>query len=141
MPEQRKAFKDHFDGEAARRLAAQVSGAYPDFDGRKFVKQASRELDNLEFHRRIQQFSNALADNLPAPVPEALDILTRSLPELLPDCEQVTDGWLQWPLGQFIADHGLDYFDESMQAMIELTQRFLRVCRPSLRRKASRPDF
>ena len=41
------------------------------------------------------------------------------------DCEdRHTDGWLQWPLGQFIADHGLDHFDASMHAMEELTQRF-----------------
>jgi 3-methyladenine DNA glycosylase AlkC len=42
----------------------------------------------------------------------------------LPDCESVTDGWLLWPVGQWIADHGLEYFDESMLTMVALTKRF-----------------
>lgn len=85
---------------------------------------ATRNLAKLEFADRIRQFSEALRSKLPESVPVALSILTESLPELLPDCEDVTDGWLQWPIGQFIADHGLDCYDESMSAMIELTQRF-----------------
>ena len=57
-------------------------------------------------------------------MPKALDVLVKSLPAALPNCDSVTDGWLQWPLGQFIADHGRDHFDASMAAMVELTQRF-----------------
>lgn len=68
----------------------------------------------------MQQFCDALAAGLPVDVPRALRILTDSLP----DAEAVTDGWLQWPVGQFIADHGLPHFEASMAAMIELTQRF-----------------
>ena len=113
MPEERKAFKDYFDRDAAQRIAAQIAGAFPDFDSKQFVRLATRKLDGLEFHGRIKQFSDAIAGTLPT-----------SLPDALPDCEQVTDGWLQWPIGQFIADHGIDHFDESMHAMIELTQRF-----------------
>lgn len=120
----RKAFKDWFDKVAARALAAQVAQAMPKFDQGKFVHLATRKLVELEFAGRVQQFSGALAATLPDSKPEALEILTTSLPAALPNCEQVTDGWLQWPIGQFIADHGLEHFDASMNAMIELTQRF-----------------
>lgn len=119
----RKAFKDYFDRAAARSLAQQVGATYPRFDGAAFIRRATRGLGSLEFAGRVQRFSDALAAGLPAP-PRALEILTRSLPEALPDAESVTDGWLQWPVGQFIADHGLEFFDASMEAMIELTQRF-----------------
>lgn len=121
---ERKAFKDWFDKVAARALASQVAGALPSFDQDQFVRLASRNLRTLEFAGRVQQFSDALAVTLPKSVPKALAVLTESLPDPLPDCEAVTDGWLQWPVGQFIADHGLEYFDASMTAMIELTQRF-----------------
>jgi len=121
---ERKAFKDYFDRAAGRQLAAQVAGAMPGFDERGFVADAARGLGKLEFAGRVQQFSDALARHLPDDVPRALDVLTRSLPAELPNCDSVTDGWLQWPVGQFIADHGVDYFDESMEAMIELTKRF-----------------
>jgi 3-methyladenine DNA glycosylase AlkC len=118
-----KALKHWFDKAAARKLAAQIATASPDFDQTKFVRLATRQLDKLEFNARIQQFANAMVPTLSSSIPVALDTLTNSLPTALPDCETLTDGWLQWPVGQFIADNGLDYFDESMVAMIELTKR------------------
>ncbi len=121
---ERKPFKSWFDEDAARRLARQLAGAMPRFDQRRFVRLASRDLRELEFAARVQQFADAMAATLPESVPRALDVVTRSLPRPLPDCESVTDGWLQWPLGQFIADRGLDHVDASFAAMIELTQRF-----------------
>ncbi len=118
-----KAFKDWFDRKAARAMAAQVAAAAPDFDESGFVRKATRSLNKLEFNARVQQFSDALRATLPESIPHALATLSSSLPEELPDCEAVADGWLQLPLGQFIADHGLDHFDESMTAMIALTKR------------------
>lgn len=104
-------------------MAEQVRGAYPALDSATFVGRAARTLDRLEFAGRVQQFSDALEATLP-PAPEALVILKESLPDPLPSCESVTDGWLQWPVGQFIADHGLSHFEASMDAMVELTKRF-----------------
>ena len=121
---ERTAFKDYFSRKAAGMLAAQVSSAWPKFDRKKFVRLACVDLDALEFAGRVQQFSSALAATLPTDVPRALRILTKSLPKPLPTCDQVTDGWLQWPVGQFIADHGLPHFDDSMIAMLALTKRF-----------------
>jgi len=120
---ERKAFKDWFDRKAAQAMASQVAAAAPGFDETGFVRRATRNLSKLEFNARVQQFSNALRATLPESVPHALATLTNSLPAALPDCEAVADGWLQWPVGQFIADHGLDHFDESMAAMIALTKR------------------
>lgn len=121
---ERKAFKEWFDEAAAQALATQVAGAMPGFDQEQFVRLASRDLQALEFAGRVKQFSDALATTLPESIPKALAVLSESLPEPLPDCESVTDGWLQWPVGQFIADYGLEHFEASMAAMIELTQRF-----------------
>ena len=78
----------------------------------------------LEFAGRVQLFSDALAATLPASRSKAIKILEKSLPPALPDCEDVTDGWLQWPIGQFIADHGLPHFEISMKTMTALTKRF-----------------
>lgn len=121
---EKKAFKDWFDAEAAHRLGTQMQSARAEFPLERFKKQATRDLDTLEFHGRVHQFADALAECLPSDIPKALDILSRSLPPVDPDNEAINDGWLQWPLGHFIAEHGLDHFDASMRAMIELTQRF-----------------
>ncbi|MEM9191157.1 MAG: hypothetical protein AAGF12_18385, partial [Myxococcota bacterium] len=111
--EQRTAFKDWFDKKAAQALADQVAVAHKRFDKKAFVRRSTKGLAELEFAARVQQFSDALRITLPDDPQMALRILTASLPDPLPDCEAVTDGWLQWPVGQFIADHGLDHFDAS----------------------------
>jgi 3-methyladenine DNA glycosylase AlkC len=121
---EKKAFKDWFDRAAAKALAAQVRGAWPGFDDKAFIRRATKGLADLEMSGRVQQFSDALRAGLPESVPKALGILVDGLPPLLPDAEAVTDGWLQWPVGQFIADHGVPHFEDSMRAMTELTQRF-----------------
>jgi len=119
-----KAFKHYFDRAAARQLADQIAGVEPTFDCGRFVRTASRGLSQLEFMGRVKRFSDTLATTLPEDIPRALAILSASLPEPLADCEAVMDGWLQWPVGQFIADHGLPHFEESMAAMVALTKRF-----------------
>jgi len=121
---ERKAFKDYFDRAAAKALAAQVAAIHPAFDEAAFVRRAGKGLGKLEFNARVGQFGDALRATLPEPIPEALDILGRSLPPPLPDCESVTDGWLQWPLGQFVADHATGHLDAAFPFMVELTQRF-----------------
>lgn len=121
---ERKAFKEYFDRAAARALADQVEAVHPAFDGPAFVRRATRGLADLEFQGRVWQFADSLAAGLPADVPRALAILTESLPPALPDCEAVTDGWLQWPVGHFIARYAGDHFEDAMIAMEALTQRF-----------------
>lgn len=120
----RKAFKDWFDEKAAASLADQIGAVHPKFDRSQFIKLATSGLFEKEFHARVEHFSNALLVTLPKSPPAALKILRKSLPPELPDTENVTDGWLQWPIGKFIADHGIDHFEESFETMIELTKRF-----------------
>ncbi len=121
---ERKAFKDYFDRAAVRSLADQFEPHVTAFDRKRFVQRACRGLAELEMMARVRQIADALRRELPDDTAAAMAAVTASLPAPLPDCEQVTDGYLQWPVGQLIADHGQDDFDASFQAMIELTQRF-----------------
>ena len=120
----RKLFKDWFDKDAATAMANQLTAVYNDFDQTLFKRKALHKINTLEFGDRVKQFSNALHATLPQPYPKAIKILVKSFPEQAVSAESVTDGWLQWPVGQFIADHGTDHFSESMQAMVSLTQQF-----------------
>lgn len=124
MREQRKAFKDYFDRAAAKQLADQIHAVHRRFDRAAFIRRCVRNLNQLEFSERVKQFAGAMHRTLPDATPRSLRILQDSLPPVLPDCDSVTDGWLQWPVGQFIADYGQSHLDESFAAMIELTQRF-----------------
>jgi 3-methyladenine DNA glycosylase AlkC len=121
---EKKAFKDWFDPVAARGLGEQVQRMWPEFPLEHFVAHATRGLAGLELYGRVQQFAEALAACLPSEPAVAMDILCRSLPPCLPKDEAVTDGWLQWPLGHFIATYGLNDFEAAFHFMTELTQRF-----------------
>ena len=104
-------------------MAAQVAAVKPDFKSALFKRCALRNIESLEFNDRVKQFSAALHHTLPESYPAAIAVLVESLPEEA-SAASITDGWLQWPVGQFIADYGTDHFKESMYAMTELTQRF-----------------
>jgi len=82
-------------------------------------KKPERKLYKDWFDKAAQ----ALHHTLPDSYPTAAGILVESLPEDA-SVASITDGWLQWPVGQFIADYGTDHFKESMHAMTELTRRF-----------------
>lgn len=120
----KKAFKDWFDAQAVNRLAEQFCAVDPTFDKVPFCARAKDGLLDLEFQARVQQIADALASVLPTNSRKALEILVRSLPPCLPDAEAVTEGWLQWPLGQYIASYTMDEPEASLDAMEQLTQRF-----------------
>ena len=120
----KKLFKNWFDDQAAKALASQLRRADSSFPNKKFIRIATQDLASLELAGRVNQFAAALASCWPDDIPKSLAIIRASLPPPLPDCEAVTDGWLQWPIGQYIADRGLEHFNDSMLTMLELTQRF-----------------
>ena len=136
---ERKAFKHMIDRVAVRTLAAQIADVHTVFDQAAFVRRATRGLESLELADRVRHVAAALAAMLPTDVPEALDILTRSLPAAAEGSELPMNGFRQWPIGEFIAQHGGDHFDASMHAMTELTQRFTSefAVRPFVERHAS----
>ncbi len=118
-----RLFKHRFGATAAKQLGQQLQGAWPAFPKDHFVKLATARLDDLEFHGRIKQFSSAMRETLPPDYREAVRLLIASLPPPLESEEELSCYWLQWPLGQFIADYGTKHFESSFDAMIALTQR------------------
>lgn len=123
MAKERKAYKEWFDVDAAQALGAQIESVMPSFERRTFIDLVLPGLDQLEFSDRVQRFSDSLRACLPQDYEEAVSVLVSSLPAPLSDCRSVSEGWLQWPVGRFIADHGLAHFEVSMDAMVALTQR------------------
>ena len=121
---ERKPYKDWFDKAAAVALATQIDTVHKGFDNKAFVRASVRNLESLEFNDRVKQFAAAMREHLPPAYPKAIKILVKSLPTMAAEAKSVTDGWLQWPVGQFIADYGTDHLYESLDAMVEVTQRF-----------------
>lgn len=119
--------KSFFSPALIRRLAGDLVGVEPSFPSRRFIRQAEAGLDELELVDRGRHIMRALAAHLPADYPSALDILLRSLgPEHATD-ELVGAGMAPFfylPHVLFVAERGLDHFDLSMRAQVELTKRF-----------------
>ena len=119
--------KHSFSADLVRRLAASITAVHPAFPARAFTKRATTNLDTLELLARAKHIADALAAHLPSAYPDALAILLRSLgPEHATD-ELLGVGiapFFYLPHTIFVAEHGLDHFDLSMRAQVELTKRF-----------------
>ena len=119
--------KTFFSSELVRRLARDIARVHPGFPVRAFTNDACRGLDALELLDRGRHIADALGTHLPPSYPDAIGILLRSLgPEHATD-ELIGVGMAPFfylPHTLFVAEHGLDHFELSMQAQYELTKRF-----------------
>jgi 3-methyladenine DNA glycosylase AlkC len=122
-----EALKTFFDAAYVRRLAASIAPVHPRFPKAAFIRTATRGLNELELLDRARHVATALAETLPKDYPSALDVLLRSLgPEHETD-ELLGLGmapFFYMPHVLFVAAYGLDHFDLSMRAQVELTKRF-----------------
>jgi 3-methyladenine DNA glycosylase AlkC len=119
--------KDFFSPALVRRLSADLARAHPQFDSAGFTRRAVRGLGALELVDRGRHLSRALGEFLPPDYPEAIAVLLRSLgPEHATD-ELVGVGMAPFfylPHVLFVAERGVEHFDLSMRAQVELTKRF-----------------
>jgi 3-methyladenine DNA glycosylase AlkC len=119
--------KSFFSPALIRRLAGDLTRVEPSFSSRRFIRQAQAGLDGLELLDRGRHIMRALAAHLPADYPRAIDILLRSLGAEHATDELVGVGMAPFfylPHVLFVAERGLDHFDLSMRAQVELTKRF-----------------
>jgi 3-methyladenine DNA glycosylase AlkC len=122
-----EALKTFFSPALVRRLAGDIARVHPGFDGKAFIRDATKGLDDLELLDRGKHISRLMARYLPQDYRTAIQMLLMSLgPEHVTD-ELVGVGMAPFfylPHTIFVAERGLDHFDLSMQAQYELTKRF-----------------
>lgn len=121
--------RDCFSPAMVRRLGASLVAASPRFAVTEFVARAGRGLGPLTLMARAQHIADAMAAALPAPFPDAVAIVLRSLPPAQPaDADEaVGDGlgpFFLLPHTLLVAAHGQAHFAEAMAAQHALTQRF-----------------
>ena len=116
--------KHLFNEGLIRSLAAYISPHHLQFDSASFVADCVDGLEDLELTPRAMHIAEAMHRALPEDFKMAARILEASLgPELGPG-----DGWGMEPLRYFphmyfVAQYGLDHFEESMRFQYELTKR------------------
>lgn len=111
------AFKNFINAAVVKKIAAGVSGSYSSFDEKSFLK-LTKELAPLELKARVLLITKYLKSHLPDSYPEALNILMKAMEK------SDLKSFELWPFSEYISQFGLDHFDESMNGMYKLTQRF-----------------
>ena len=119
-----KQFKDYFDKKLAQKLAKLIGEVYPSFKPRSFVRQVANQIEPLELKARVAVMAEVLRECLPADYLEALDILVQILgPENEDKDSEYVRGLQLMPVEHFVGVYGLDHFEQSMQALYEITKR------------------
>ena len=102
-----------------------IGATESDFDSSAFVDRCLVGYEAMELTERARHIADVLADHLPTDRRRALEIVTDSLGPEIEERELTgMGGFLYLPLVFFVADHGLEHFEEAMHAQYELTKRF-----------------
>lgn len=123
-------FKNKFNESIIDFLSKEIKKIYPKFESKKFCKEILKNLHALEMKERVKLISSTLRSYLPQDYIEAVSILIRILHVddeenySYSENKQTINGFIVWPLTQFVQDYGIDYFDASMNALYEMTKRF-----------------
>lgn len=129
MPE---AFKNLLNVALIRDAAAQLQNAWPRFDASRFVARASHGLEPLEMKARAMQICEALEATLPSDFDAAAQVIESALAPPQSEASlaesgslaQGLQGWILWPVGEFIARRGLSQPERALAALHAMTQRF-----------------
>jgi 3-methyladenine DNA glycosylase AlkC len=122
-------FKELFNRPLVLDLAAHIKRRWKDFDDKAFVAAALKDFKDLEMKARANQIATALGAYLPRDVPRALKLLTSTLRPLDKSGDPVKDpkkglaGMVIWPMGDYVARHGILNASESLAALREFTIR------------------
>jgi len=120
-----KKLKHYFDQELGLMLARKIKPYYPQFKTQVFVNGIEAVVDDeLELKQRVETIADALHNQLPTDYCDALDILSKILgPENTKETGMFTEGYWLMPVAFFVEKYGLDYYDESIQFIEEVTKR------------------
>jgi 3-methyladenine DNA glycosylase AlkC len=107
--------KDILGPQALETIADAGTAAAARFDRAAFLRTASDGLEALSIMERVRHIADALHLALPGGYAGRLDILRAMAPHL-------THGFQAIAITEYVARHGLDDFDASMEALAGLTR-------------------
>lgn len=116
------AFKNWINADVVNRMAEHLQFHYKAFPTKEFQK-VIKDLGPLELKARIQLIREYLKSSLPAPYPEALNLLVKAATEPNPKTQPLT-GFALWPFSDYIQTFGLDDIQLSLEAQSLLTILF-----------------
>jgi hypothetical protein len=115
---------DYFGKNLAEILANKILAVYPEFNAEQFIKEIERLVIQKTYTERIAIIAQQLKEHLPIEYEKALPILVGILGEENPNqTGMFTNYYWIMPIGKFISEYGLLYYDISIHAIEEVTKR------------------
>ena len=107
-------FKHWFDAARYKQIAKELAAIEPRFDQKKFLRLTLNGLDQRELMDRLRQIAIAAEAALPGTYRDKLAVLCLATP-------RIKHGFVTVSFGDFVARHGLDDFEHSLEALKYLT--------------------
>ncbi|MFT6630624.1 MAG: 3-methyladenine DNA glycosylase AlkC [Bacteriovoracaceae bacterium] len=131
-------FKNIFNKNSVEKLALTIKSHCPQFEEKNFKRQINKTLNKLELKDRVRLIAQNLHIFLPFTYPKNLKLLLKILAPPKADKELLgiekeewsgqndhgINGFMVWPLTQYVEDFGRENLKASMIAMREMTMRF-----------------
>jgi 3-methyladenine DNA glycosylase AlkC len=115
--------KNQFGADVPRAIGAMLQAVQPQFPTQAFVRDCLAGYQALELMPRARHIAQALHRHLPPHFPDAVDLLLASLQQPQERSGSMA-GFIFLPHCFYVAEHGLQHFDDAMRAQHALTQRF-----------------
>src|SRR5690606_25947800 len=108
--------KNFYGPQIPRRIGEMIRAAWPEFPRDAFVESALVDYESSSLTGRGQCIARAMREHLPPYYPRAIEILLASLGSKLPpeERERGMGPFIYMPHVMFVAQFGLDHFEESM---------------------------
>ena len=118
--------RDVFNERVVNSLSDRIKNAWKKFDKINFRHEINPALPELTYSERLKHISHILEKYLPENFPDAVSILLKAqLPPYENDeLGNVYDRFITVPQTSFVSRCGLAYYDISIHALYEMTQRF-----------------
>lgn len=114
-----------FNPQTIQYIASQIHNVYPTFLTSDFIHHTLEDFERLTFSERNQAIYHQLVRYLPVDFHTSANILVQALGDPI-ETEELEgyNGFYVMPFTHYIAQHGLEHFELSMNALLEMTMRF-----------------
>jgi 3-methyladenine DNA glycosylase AlkC len=117
IKENPKALKHLIGSDLIKRISNSIAQVFPEFDTEEF-KKIEHRLSNMDLKSRVRLVCEQLYLQLPKEFSEANKVLKEAVHVGL------LKGFDLWPFTEYVQAYGLKNFDESMETLSILTQKF-----------------
>ena len=119
-----KKLKLWFDKDLAIMLSEKIKQVEPNFNQNQFVLNIDKKTKKLELKDRIEVIADELHDGLGKDFKQAIAILMDILgAENQEETGMFTEFYWLMPIAKYVEKYGLSNFEESMNALEEITKR------------------